>query len=449
MAGRTVAERTQPLINALLGGEPTVAMRFWDGSTVGCPPEQATATVVVRSRRAVRRLLWAPDELGLARAYVAGDIDIEGDVYGVLDLRRLLADDDEGLRLGFDAHGLVLLVRTAAALGALGPPPRPPAQEVRLRGTRHSRARDEGAIRSHYDVGNDFYRLVLGPTMTYSCAYWDDGITTLDAAQEAKYEHICRKLALRPGLRLLDVGCGWGGMVLHAARRHGVDAVGITVSEAQHDLASKRVAAGGLGDRVEIRLQDYRDLGDEQFDAVSSIGMFEHVGEARLRDYASILFGVLRPEGRLLNHGISRPAGPAQPRRRSFIDRYVFPDGELFEVGQVVSVLQEVGFEVRDAESLREHYARTLRAWVANLEANWDEAVASAGAARARVWRLYMAGCSENFEQGRTMIHQVLGVRQGPRGASGMPGTRREWYRTGTGGESGVVYPALEGAAGN
>jgi cyclopropane-fatty-acyl-phospholipid synthase len=449
MAVPSVAERTQPLISALLGGEPTVTMRFWDGSTLGRAPDRVPATVVVRSRRAVRRLLWAPDVLGLARAYVAGDLDIEGDVYEVLELRRLVAADDEGLRLGFGLRDLGMLLCTAAALGALGPPPRPPAEEVRLRGNRHSRTRDAGAIRSHYDVGNDFYRLVLGPTLTYSCAYWDDGVASLDAAQEAKYEHICRKLALRPGMRLLDVGCGWGGMVLHAARRHGVEAVGITVSPSQHDLAAKRVAAAGLGDRVDIRLQDYRELGSEQFDAVSSIGMFEHVGEARLREYAAILFGVLRPGGRLLNHGISRPAGPAQPSRRSFIDRYVFPDGELIEVGRVISVLQEVGFEVRDAESLREHYARTLRAWVTNLESNWNEAVASAGAARARIWRLYMAGCAVNFEQGRTMIHQVLGVRQGARGASGMPATRRAWYRPPGGDDDRFAHRLPEGAAGN
>ena len=452
MAVRSVAERTKPLICALLGSQPSVDIRFWDGSTLG-GADRAPATIVVRSRRALRRLLWAPDELGLARAYVAGDLDIEGDVYAVLDVRRMVAEHDEGLRLRFDAHGLVRLVSTAATLGALGPPLRPPAEEVRLRGTRHSKSRDAGAVRSHYDVGNDFYRLVLGPTLTYSCAYWDDGTTSLDDAQEAKYEHICRKLALRPGMRLLDVGCGWGGMVLHAARHHGVDAVGITLSPAQHDLAAKRIAAAGLGDRVEIRLQDYRDLGGEQFDAISSIGMFEHVGEGRLREYASILFGALRPEGRLLNHGISRPAGRARLSRRSFIDRYVFPDGELHEVGRVISVLQEVGFEVRDAESLREHYARTLRAWVANLEANWDQAVATAGAPRARIWRLYMAGCAVNFEEGRTMIHQVLGVRQGQRGASGVAPTRRAWYSAppGKDGRSSVrpAYPEPAEAAGN
>jgi cyclopropane-fatty-acyl-phospholipid synthase len=217
-------------------------------------------------------------------------------------------------------------------------------------------------------------------------------------------------------------------MVMHAARHYGVHAVGITVSPAQRDLAQKRVADAGLADKVDVRVQDYRDLGRETFDAVSSIGMFEHVGEARLREYAAILRGVLKPAGRLLNHGISRPSGPAALHRRSFINRYVFPDGELHEVGRVVSVLQEAGFEVRDVESLREHYAQTLRAWVANLEAHWDEAVEVVGAGRARVWRLYMAGTALNFEENRTMIHQVLAVNPGTNGASGMPATRRSWY---------------------
>ncbi len=416
----SVADRMLPVIRALLGADPPVGMRFWDGSSLGGDPDRAPVTIVVRSRRAVRRLLWAPDELGLARGYVSGDIDIEGDIYGALHLRDLAADHDEGLRLGFDARGLWLLVRTAAALGAIGPPPRPPAEEIRLGGSRHSRTRDAGAIRSHYDVGDDFYRLVLGPSMTYSCAYWDDGIATLDDAQEAKYEHICRKLALRPGMRLLDVGCGWGGMVLHAARHHGVEAVGITLSRNQRELASKRVAAAGLTDRVEIRLQDYRDLRVEQFDAISSIGMFEHVGEARLREYASILFRALKPEGRLLNHGISRPAGPAALTPRSFIDRYVFPDGELHEVGRVISMLQEVGFEVRDAESLREHYARTLQAWVDNLEAAWDEAVAVAGA-RACTGLAPLHGRLRRELRGRAHDDPP-----GPRRPAGTPGTQRD-----------------------
>ena len=425
-----VADRMHAVVRALLGGQPNITVRFWDGSSLGPPPGRSAATIMVRSKRALRRMLWAPGELGLARAYVAGEIEIDGDVYAALDVRAVIANHDEGVRLGFDGRGLLVLARAAAALGAIGPPPRRPAEEVTLRGGRHTRHRDAIAIRSHYDVSNEFYRLVLGPTLTYSCGYWDDGVTALDDAQEAKYEHICRKLGLRPGMRLLDVGCGWGGMVLHAAREYGVDAVGITLSAAQHEMATRRVEAAGLAGRVEIRIQDYRDLSGEHFDAISSIGMFEHVGEARLRDYAATLAGVLRPGGRLLNHGISRPAGPAPLSPRSFMNRYVFPDGELHEVGRVVSVLQDVGLEVRDVESLREHYAATLRAWVANLEHHWDDAVAQVGAPRARIWRLYMAGCAVNFEEGRTMIHQVLGIRQGAQGRSGMPMTRRQWYRS-------------------
>ncbi len=415
-----------PVVRALLGADPPVTVRFWDGSALG--PERSAATLLVRSKRAVRRMFWAPGELGLARAYVAGEIDIVGDVYAVLGLRDALAAHDQGVSLGLDRHGLAELARATLAVGAFGLPPRPPREEVRLGGARHTKARDARAVRSHYDVGNAFYRLVLGPSMTYSCAYWDDGAATLEDAQEAKYEHICRKLGLRPGMRLLDVGCGWGGMVLHAAREYGVEAVGITLSPPQQELATRRVEAAGLTGKVEIRVQDYRDLGDERFDAISSIGMFEHVGAAKLREYASTLFGVLEPGGRLLNHGISRPAGPGALAPRSFLNRYVFPDGELHEVGSVVSTLQETGFEVRDVESLREHYARTLRCWVANLEGSWGDAVAEAGAARARIWRLYMAGSAVNFEEGRTMIHQVLGVRQGPKGRSGMAATRRSWY---------------------
>jgi cyclopropane-fatty-acyl-phospholipid synthase len=449
MSRPTVATRMVPVVRALIGGDPPVTIRFWDGSVLGPPPSQSGATLEVRSRRALRRMLWAPRELGLARAYVAGDIEIDGDVYRVLQLRDTIAAHDAGVHLGLDRHGIGELARAAVALGAIGPPPRVPPEEVRLRGTRHSKARDADAVRSHYDVGNDFYRLVLGPTMTYSCAYWDDGVTTLEDAQEAKYEHICRKLGLRPGMRLLDVGCGWGGMVLHAAREHGVEAVGITLSPPQAELATRRAQAAGLGDKVEIRVQDYRELEGERFDAISSIGMFEHVGAANLQDYAGALFRVLTPGGRLLNHGISRPAGPPPLAPRSFINRYVFPDGELHEVGAVVTTLQEAGFEVRDVESLREHYARTLRCWVANLEAHWDEAVADASAARARIWRLYMAGSAINFEEGRTMIHQVLCVRQGPKGASGMAATRRAWYVAPAAVGTGDAAARVTAAAGN
>jgi cyclopropane-fatty-acyl-phospholipid synthase len=380
--------------------------------------------VAFRTPLALRRLIYAPNELGLGRAYVAGDIDIHGEIFDVLDLRNNLASRREHVTLDLGRQRWQKLVVAAKRLGALGPPPPPPPEEARLRGRRHSKARDAAAIAHHYDVSNDFYRLLLGETMTYSCAYFPSPETTLDEAQVAKYDLICRKLGLRPGMRLLDVGCGWGGMLLHAAEHYGVDAVGITISRAQAELAEKRIAEAGLADVVQIRLQDYRELGGERFDAISSIGMFEHVGLAELRHYFHVLYELLEPRGRLLNHGISRPPGPGGFDKRSFIARYVFPDGELHEVGSVVSAMQTEAFEVRDVESLREHYGRTLRIWVTNLESNWDEAVSLAGPARARIWRLYLAGSAFGFEGARINLHQVLGVKTDPGGASAMPRTR-------------------------
>ncbi len=260
------------------------------------------------------------------------------------------------------------LLAAARATGALGRPLAPPPEEARLRGPLHSRRRDAQAIAHHYDVSNDFYRLILGETMTYSCAYFSTPETPLADAQRAKYDLICRKLGLRPGMRLLDVGCGWGGMALHAAEHYGVRAVGVTLSQRQVEYARDAVAAAGLDDRVEIRLQDYRDVADGPFDAVSSIGMVEHVGRSRLGEYFGRLYALLRPGGRLLNHGICRPRGSRGLGRSSFVGHYVFPDGELHEVGIIAQAMQACGLEVRDAQSLREHYALTLRHWVDNLQ---------------------------------------------------------------------------------
>jgi cyclopropane-fatty-acyl-phospholipid synthase len=406
------------LLQDLLGSDLPVAFSLYDGSRVG--PDPAPATIIVRSPDALRRIVTAPGELGFGRAYVAGDIEVEGDIYAALGLRDHLPD----VKLR-PAQWLAAL-RLAGA-GGLKPLP-PPPEEARLRGRRHSKARDAAAVAHHYDVSNEFYRMVLGPSMTYSCAVWTDPSHSLEEAQADKHELICRKLDLQPGMRLLDIGCGWGGMLLHAAEHHGVHAVGVTLSKRQADMAAKRAAEAGLADKIEVRYQDYRDVADGPYDAISSIGMFEHVGLAMLQVYFERCFALLPPGGRLLNHAISRPAGGtgstsdgrARFARRSFIDRYVFPDGELHEVGAVVSAIQKEGFEARHMESLREHYALTLRRWVANLEGNWDACVKEAGSARARIWRLYMAASAVQFETNRTQVHQVLAVKPDG-GRSGLP----------------------------
>ncbi|MGH9263285.1 MAG: class I SAM-dependent methyltransferase [Acidimicrobiales bacterium] len=385
----------------------------------------APGTVSVRSAAALRRILWAPGELGLARAFVAGDVEFEGDVFAVLRILQTTAPAD--LRF-FGLAALSAAVRAARRLGLAARPLPPPAEEVLPAGWRHSIRRDASAVSHHYDVGNDFYRLVLGPSLTYSCARFVDDRTALEHAQAAKFELVCRKLGVheRAGTRLLDVGCGWGSMALHAATVHGAEVVGVTVSREQYELARRRVTQAGLGGRVEIRLQDYRLIRGEQFDAISSIGMFEHVGRGQQDRYFATLRSLLRPGGRLLNHAISSP-GSSRPGRRSFMHRYVFPDSELLDVGDVVLAMERAGFEVRDVESLREHYVRTLHAWVANLEAAWDQAVALVGTTRARIWRMYMAGCANRFEQAAISVHQVLGVVADGEGRSFMTPTRSGW----------------------
>jgi cyclopropane-fatty-acyl-phospholipid synthase len=404
----------KPLIHRLAGDPPPIRFEFWDGSSVGTL--EAPARVIVRSPRAVRRLLTAPGEIGLGRAYVAGEIDLEGDLDAVLSL----GDHRSQLRLG--PRDVALASRAILSIGGLRPlrlPP--PKEEARLRGRRHSRERDAAAISHHYDISNDFYRLVLGSSMTYSCAYFTGLESSLEDAQRDKHELICRKLRLTSGERLLDVGCGWGTLAIHAATRFGVRVVGVTLSDPQAELAEKRASEAGVGHLVTIRVQDERDVDDGPYDAISSVGMFEHVGAERLTEYFGHLRQLLRPQGRLLNHGISSPPSRvARFRRNSFIDRYVFPDGELHEVGKVVSIIQRAGLEVRDLESLREHYALTLRKWVANLEGNRDAAVGLVGEPRYRIWRLYMSGAARNFDAGRTQVHQILAVRSDG-GRSGLP----------------------------
>jgi len=450
-----MAEVATELVGALEGmlgtRLPVRVQASWDGSSAGPP---GAPLLVLRNRRALRRLMWQPGELGLARAYVSGDLELapETDLYEVLAAVAEFEERPEvlGHRLGvrdlFGSDGRRLL-GAALRSGAIGPQPAPPPEEVRaVKGRLHSRGRDRAAISHHYDVGNDFYGLVLGSSMVYSCAYWVPGAKSLEDAQEAKLDLICRKLGLRPGLRLLDVGCGWGSLLLHAARHYGVSAVGVSISAAQVALAQRRVVEAGLAGQVEVRLQDYREIPDGPFDAISSIGMAEHVGSTQYRTYAEGLHGLLRPGGRLLNHQIARRPTPAgEPYVPSpFITRYVFPDGELSPVGTTVSLLEEAGFEVRDVEVLREHYALTLREWVANLEGHWTEAVRLVGRGRARVWRLYMAASAVAFEANQIGVNQVLAVRTGEGGESGLPATREEWLT----GARGVELGRPDGGSG-
>ncbi|MER5362221.1 cyclopropane-fatty-acyl-phospholipid synthase family protein [Streptomyces sp. NPDC002785] len=430
------ALRLIALAEELLGEELPVRIRAWDGSESG---PAGAPVLVIRNRRALRRLLWKPGELGLARAWVAGELDIEGDLYEALDLMASLIWDRGG-----EAKDSVHPVRDpkvrAFAKGLLqlaGPwlPPPPPPEEVRRRtGTLHTKRRDKEAISHHYDVGNDFYELVLGPSMVYSCAYWEnDG--NLEDAQRDKLDLVCRKLALEEGDRLLDVGCGWGSMAIHAAREYGARVTGVTLSVEQAAYAQKRIAEEGLTDRIEIRVQDYRDVRDGPYDAISSIGMAEHVGSVRFRAYADDLYALLKPGGRLLNHQIARRPEKDESAYHvdEFIDAYVFPDGELAPVGRTVTTLEEAGFEVRDVESIREHYALTLRSWVANLEKNWDRAVRRSSPGRARVWRLYMAAAALSFEHNKIGVNQVLVVRPAEGGAARMPLRTRDWTGSATG----------------
>lgn len=427
------ALRLTGILEQLLGAPLPVRIRTWDGSQAG-PPE--APVLVVRNRRALRRLLFKPGELGLARAWVAGDLTIDGDLYTVLDLLAGIVwerdEDARTLAQSLRDPEFRSAVRRLFAMAGPPLPPAPPREEVRRpRRGLHTKRSDKRAISHHYDVGNEFYEIVLGPSMVYSCAYWPapppEG--TLEQAQHDKLELVARKLALRPGQRLLDVGCGWGSMAIHAAREHGVNVVGITLSQEQAAYARKRIAEEGLTDRVEIRVQDYRDVADGPYDAISSIGMAEHVGSERYLEYATVLHRLLSPGGRLLNHQIAR-----RPQRDEssyqvdeFIDAYVFPDGELAPLGTTVSLLERAGFEVRDVESIREHYALTLRRWVANLESGQARATALAGPGRTRVWLLYMAASALAFERNRIGVNQVVAVRTPESGASGMPLRARVW----------------------
>ncbi|PRX48190.1 cyclopropane-fatty-acyl-phospholipid synthase [Prauserella shujinwangii] len=408
-------------LERLLGPEAPLRIEVFDGSVAGSG--DAPVTMELRSPLALSYILSSPGELGLARAYVTGELRVHGELY--LALRALTERVDA---LGFRDHTALLRTLGPRYLRRVAPPPEEAPGLLRrgLRGLRHSRGRDSSAISQHYDVSNRFYELVLGPSMAYTCACYPAGDATLEEAQAHKFDLVCRKLGLRPGMRLLDVGCGWGGMVAHATEHYGVHALGVTLSRQQAQWGQKDIVARGLADRAEIRHLDYRDVTEDGFDAVSSIGLTEHVGARNLPGYFRFLAARLREGGRLLNHSITRPNDREPHRVGPFIDRYVFPDGELEGVGTIVSAMHDNGFEVRHEENLREHYGRTLAAWCANLDAHWAEAAREAGERRARVWALYMTASRLAFERRGIELHQVLGVKTSPSGASGMP-LRPDW----------------------
>ncbi len=378
-------------------------VRFWDGGTVAATVEEAP-TFFVRRPVALAHFLSAPGTLGLGRAYVDGSLAVDD-----LDRALLVVDEFEPPELSLaDRVRLGLAAAAAAVPGGL---PKRPSLELTLSGRLHSAERDAAAVRYHYDVGNEFFKLFLDESMTYSCAIFSKGAQTLEEAQRAKLELVAGKLDLQPGMRVLDVGCGWGSFAMHAAREHGVEVVGITLSEPQAQLARERVAEAGLSEKIEIRVQDYRQLPRASFDAIASIGMSEHVGDAQIDLYAQSLFGLLRPGGVLLNHAIAALDPDAEPLEDLFSTRYVFPDGEPLPLSRVQLALERAGFRTGHVEGFREDYAVTLRHWAQRLDEHLDEGEALAGVERTRVWRLYLRAAGQGFESGLTAVYQVRARR--------------------------------------
>jgi cyclopropane-fatty-acyl-phospholipid synthase len=397
--------RTAPLLAELATALPERPFHvvLWDGARLDATAPAGGPTFTARSPQALAHVLLAPGQLGLGRAYVSGELEVD-DLDAVLSLLRTWSPPP----IATPAR-LRLAVAAALAVGPVRPPRRPQAELV-VRGERHSPERDARAVRHHYDLPADFFELFLGPSLTYSCALFSRGATTLEEAQEAKHALVCRKLGLTPGERVLDVGCGWGGFALHAAVHEGVHVTGITLSEPQARRARARAAEAGVADRVDIRVADYRQLGGEQFDAVASIGMVEHVGEEQVDRYAQALAAALAPGGRLLNHGIAR-LRHGEPDAGPFSERFVFPDAIPQHLSRVQGALERVGFETTHVEGLRGDYAETLRHWARRLDEHADEALALAGPERLRVWRLYLRASRQGFETGFTSIYQVLATR--------------------------------------
>ena len=409
------------MFEALLARPVPVRFEAFDGSAYG--PEDAEICLELKNERGLSYLVTAPGDLGMARAYVSGDLDIHGihpgDPYeGMILLLR-------AMRFRRPSGQEALTLMRSIGLSQLVPPPPPPQEHLprwrrMVEGLRHSPQRDGQVISHHYDVSNRFYEMVLGPSMTYTCAVYDTEDSTLEEAQHAKYDLVARKLDLQQGQRLLDVGCGWGGMVRHAAKEYGVRALGVTLSKEQAEWAQAKIEEEGLAHLAEVRHLDYRNVQETEFDAVSSIGLTEHIGIDQYAAYFGFLRDKLKPGGRLLNHCITRPDNKPTATG-AFIDRYVFPDGELTGSGKIITEMQDAGLEVHHEENLRVHYAKTLGGWCHNLEENWDACVAEVGEGTARVWGLYMAGSRMGFERNEIQLHQVLAGKTDDQGASGFP----------------------------
>jgi cyclopropane-fatty-acyl-phospholipid synthase len=432
---RAVAPQLAGLVERLIGAPLPIRLRAWDGSEAGPADDPDAPVAVVRHRRALRRLLWNPGELGLARAFVAGDLEVDGDIAEGLSRFWKLAKAQGAAGVRLTRADIVDAVGVAARLRAIGPRPKPPASEARLSGGLHTRRRDRAAIAHHYDLSNEFYEFLLDPQMAYSCGYWtqeDSATYGLVDAQRDKLDLICRKLGLAPGMRLLDVGCGWASLLIHAAQHYGVRAVGVTLSAQQQAYGLARVRALGLTDQVEIRLQDYRAIAtdsgpDDPFDAIASIEMGEHVGQDNYPVYAAALYALLSPHGRLLVQQMSRGASGhnTAPGGGAFMERYVAPDMHMRPLGSTLDLLEGAGLEVVDVHSLREHYVRTVRPWLATLQEHRAESIALIGEEQHRVWLLYLAGAALAFEENRMGVHQILMVRPDTRGRTGLPRRRQ------------------------
>ena len=380
-----------------MAGPPLPQMRTWTGEEWG--PRDAASTIVLNRPGSLRSMFLPPNDLSAAEAYIYGDVDLEGDLYALLRFGAALSESRKG---PLTVSRLLRLLRQLPEEVN-----REDAEQPRFAGLLHSRRRDRAAVTHHYDTSNEFFRLFLGPDLVYSSAYFSSPTDTLDAAQWRKLDVICRKLRLSPGMKFLDVGCGWGSLVLHAVREYGVQATGITLSDEQARVATERIAGAGLADRAKIEVRDYRDIKGTH-DAIASVGMVEHVGRKELHNYFKILRKALAPGGQLLNHGITNRDRKRHRTKPTFVNTYVFPDGELVPVDTMIAAAEDSGFEARDVESLRGSYALTLRQWVQDLEQNHEAAVEATSEQIYRIWRLYMAGSAVAFERAAISVYQIL-----------------------------------------